>query len=404
VALFRPPWHQIGFLKWAFYYFALSLVGFLVLGVSRLRWTGREKLPKKGAYLLLGNHTSTLDPFWDAWLLLRPTRFMASAHLFRFPWLAWPLDAVGAFPKKKFVKDRESMKTLSDFFEQGLPVMLFPEGTRSFDGRQGRVLPGIGRLTQRLGADLMMVRNLTGHLCHPRWAHYPRLVPIQLEYDGPYSFPPEATAEEVAAFVAEKIAIKANRPAPRFSWGWRMAHGLDAWLWACPQCFTLDSLSPDPRRGNVTRCHHCQARWRVDVSCRLNGLDQTPDTDIWDAHDRIVAHFGSPPIADQERFEADELILDELGEIGELKRGSAPHPIGAGRLQLHRDRLALCTPDGVEELWSLPLDVIVAVSVELQNTLQIRDADTLYQITPARGSTLKWAHFLRPWCTGLRRG
>jgi 1-acyl-sn-glycerol-3-phosphate acyltransferase len=397
-------WRQIGLVKWLIYYVALAILAPFILLVSRLRWTGLEQVPRQGAFLLLANHASTFDPFWDAWLLLRPTRFMGSAQLFRIPGLAWPLEAVGVFPKKKFVKDRASMEVLDGFFRKGLPVMLFPEGTRSFDGRVQRVLPGIGRLTKRLDADLVIVRNLTGHLCHPRWARYPRWVPIMVEYDAPVSFPQEATADEIAAFVQEKITVPHNRPAPRGSWGFRMAHGLEAYLWACPQCFTLDSLSPDPRRGNITRCRHCKARWKIDVSCRLRGLDQAPDTDVWDSNDSITAHFGSPPIADRGRFERDQIILDDLGSIGEVRRGETPHQIGAGRLQLHPDRLALCSPDGNTERWSLPLEDVVAVSIEVKNSLQVRTAEALYQVMPTQGSTIKWGHFLLHWSPGVNQG
>ena len=403
MAVFRPPWHQTGLPRWLFYYIVISMLAPIMLVPFRMRWKGLENVPRSGSFLLLGNHSSLLDPFWDFWLLLRPAGFMASAQLFRTPVAAWLLDAVGVFPKKKFVKDRASMEVLNNFIERGQPVGLFPEGTRSFDGRIGRVLPGIGRLTKRLDTSLVFVRNTTGHLCLPRWAVYPRFVPIHLEYEGPISFPPEATAEEIAAFVKEKITIQHDRKAPRWSFGFRMAHGLPVWLWACPQCFELDSLSPAPRNGNVIRCHSCQAAWRVDVSCRLSGRGQTPDTTVWVANDAVIAHFGNPPVADRARFAETSIILDELGSIGELKRGGTPQPIGSGRLTLLEDRMALFTPDGVRELWSLPLPDIVAISVEISNLLQIRTTDSLYQIAPSQGSTIKWAHFMRPWCTGLRK-
>lgn len=397
------PWRRIGLFQWSVYHISLTILAPLMLGLCRVRWSGRDKVPRDGAFLLLSNHTSVLDPVWGAWPLWRPVRFMASVQLFRFKLLGPIIRALGAFPKKKFVKDRGSMQTLATFFEKGLPVMLFPEGDRSFDGRPGRILPGIGRLTKRLDADLVFVRNLTGHLFQPRWARYPRFVPIVLEFDGPHTFEEGASVEEITDFVIDRLAIEADRPAPPRSWGWRMAHGLEQYLWACPHCFEVDSLSPSPRNGNVVACSRCGAHWRLDVSCRLSGIDGAPDTDVWRAHDAIEAHFGSPPVIDQERFESDGVILEELGEIGEMRRSADPRELGSGWLQLRTDRVSLSSPDGKTEHWSLPLDEIVAVSLEVGNKLQLRTPDALYQIHPVQGAPAKWMHFLRPRCPKLQQ-
>lgn len=396
----RPSWQTIGLVKWVIYYVSLMILAPLMLLGFRLRWEGLHKIPREGAFLLLGNHTSLLDPFWGAWPLLRPTRFMASAHLFRFPLIAIPLDAVGGFPKKKFVKDRESMATLSGFIEQGLPVMLFPEGTRSFDGRPGRVLPGIGRLTKRLDTSLVIVRNTTAHLCFPRWARYPRWMPVRLEYEGPLRFEQDATAEEIAAVVREKLSIDHKRLAPKWSLGFRMAHGLESWLWACPSCFAVDGLAPSTQNGNVIACEHCQSQWKVDVSCRLHSLGAASNTDVWDAHDAIKAHFGAPPVIDQRRFEDAGVIISETGSVAVIKRGEDPVELGLGRLELCQTHLRLCRDGGV--VWDIPVEDLRAVSIEIANVLQVRTEEQLFQLIPTSRSTIKWAHFLRGWCPNLR--
>lgn len=396
----RPIWQTIGLSKYIIYYVSLTFLLPFMRGLFRLRWEGLNKVPQKGSFLLLGNHTSLLDPFWGAWPLFRPTRFMASAHLFRFPIIAVPLDAVGGFPKKKFVKDRESMATLSGFIDQGLPVMLFPEGTRSFDGRPGRVLPGIGRLTKRLDTGLVIVRNTTAHLCFPRWARYPRWMPVLLEYEGPLHFGPEATAEEIAAVVREKLSIDHKRKAPKWSVGFRMAHGLESWLWACPTCFSVDALAPSRRDGNIIACGHCASQWKVDVSCRLNSLGEASSTDVWDAHDAIKAHFGAPPVIDRQRFEDTGVIIAEPGRATALKRGEEPQELGTGQLELHE--AALCLRQDGDVVWEVPTEELRAVSIEVANVLQVRTEDELFQLIPTSRSTIKWAHFLRAWCPNLR--
>ena len=73
---------------------------------------------------------------------------MGLTHLLNGAVLSWLLPLCGCFPKAKFVKDRDSMRTLAERYEAGDVIVLFPEGTRTFDGRTRAALPGIGRLLE----------------------------------------------------------------------------------------------------------------------------------------------------------------------------------------------------------------------------------------------------------------
>lgn len=397
------PWHGIGLGKWLFYRLSWLIWAIPTLLVFRARAIRAEVAPQEGPYLLLPNHSSLFDPFWVAWHLRRPVRFMTTAHLFRIPVLRWFLQSIGGFPKMKFVKDQASMETLNALYAAGLPIMVFPEGNRSWDGRPQPVLPGIGRLVQRLEARVVFARVRTGHLFHPRWARYPRWVPLQVEYDGPYTFGPEVSAEEITAQVRERVCIDYRAPAPAGSWGVRLAHGLPSYLWACPQCFALDGLSVAPDSGDAVVCGGCRARWRLDVSSRLTGeAGPAEDMHVVDAWDRIQARFGSPPLLDPRRFAQDGVILEEPGWIGEVRRRSAPHRIGTGLLRLYADRLALITPEDGETIWALRLVSVRAVSVEMGSVLQLRTSEALYQVNPAGAASVRWAQVLESWWEQIR--
>ena len=150
---------------------------------------------------------------------------MASAALFEIPLLSNLVRALGAFPKKKFVKDKASVLTLVEMYESGQVVALFPEGYRTWDGRTQPVRPGIGRLVHGLEARVVVLRILTGHLQRPRWAQRFRWVPLHIEIDDPVSFP-GMTPEEIEQEINKRIQID---PDPsdlgRFAFGWRMAEG-----------------------------------------------------------------------------------------------------------------------------------------------------------------------------------
>ena len=70
--------------NWLFYRTVWALIGVPHKLLFRLQGRGQRQIPRDGSLLLLGNHTTMLDPFWTGWLPVRPFRFMASAQLFRF--------------------------------------------------------------------------------------------------------------------------------------------------------------------------------------------------------------------------------------------------------------------------------------------------------------------------------
>jgi len=364
----------------------------------RMTATGQEKVPREGPILILPNHTSTFDPIWAAFFLWRPMHFMASAQLFRFKALSLLIRLYGAFPKAKFVRDKDAMVTLHKLWDAGRPVLIFPEGRRTWDGRPHEVLPGIGRLITRLGARVVYARIKTGHLNHPRWATYPRWVSIQVEYDGPHTYEGWDN-EAITADVNERIRIDYRAEAEGFTFGWRMAHGLSDYLWACPECFETDALRVDPKDGNAALCQQCSAHWVLDTSNRMHRRDRDEEPLLVpDARDRVVAHFGDPPVVDRERFETEDIVIWCTGSIGTVERGAKPEPVAEGRLTLTSQRLAVRDDRG-EELWGTELADIRVISFELHNVLQIRTRshEGLFQVTPGVESTLMWGHFISSW-------
>jgi 1-acyl-sn-glycerol-3-phosphate acyltransferase len=109
----------------------------------------RENVPKKGAFLLLSNHQCYLDPIFCAGLLPMRMCYMARDTLFRNPILGWMIRSVNAIPVKRGHGDIGAMKAVIERLNRGLPVCLFPEGTRTADGKITAVKPGVALLSRR---------------------------------------------------------------------------------------------------------------------------------------------------------------------------------------------------------------------------------------------------------------
>ncbi len=87
------------------------------------------------AYVVISNHESTADPFLLCQLPF-DTRFIAKEEIFKLPLLGWLMKLSGDIPLRR--GDKASvvamMEEVQRTLEAGVPVMVFPEGTRSPDG------------------------------------------------------------------------------------------------------------------------------------------------------------------------------------------------------------------------------------------------------------------------------
>ena len=101
------------------------------------RWEvrGREHVPTSGGVLLIANHTSYADPPIVGTACPRPVHFMAKAELFRIPVLAGLIRRTHAFPVQRGAGDRAALRRAVHLLREGKVLLIFPEGTRSPDGR-----------------------------------------------------------------------------------------------------------------------------------------------------------------------------------------------------------------------------------------------------------------------------
>lgn len=120
----------------------------------RLVVKGRDRLPDAGAFLLVANHQSFLDPFLLG-MASRRVRFVARASLARFPPLRWWLEGVGTVLIRRDAPARSDIETMIATLKAGFPLVLFPEGTRTRDGSVGVFRRGLTLLVKRTGAPVV---------------------------------------------------------------------------------------------------------------------------------------------------------------------------------------------------------------------------------------------------------
>jgi 1-acyl-sn-glycerol-3-phosphate acyltransferase len=174
-----------------------------VFAATFFRWRlyGLENIPKEGPFLLVSNHQSFLDPIFCGSVPKRHFCFMARDTLFK-NWFFGPLiRSVYAIPVKREQGDLAAMRKVIEILKEGDGVCLFPEGTRTNDGRILPFKAGLGLLCRRGNAAIVPVVIDGAYECWPRTQKlFKSGMPVTVHYGKPIS------AEEAKEMGDEKLA------------------------------------------------------------------------------------------------------------------------------------------------------------------------------------------------------
>ena len=129
---------------------------FTILFSSVFRWrtSGIENVPA-GGVIIAANHISLWDPPVIGTALPRKVHFMAKEELFANPVFGWIISKLGAFPVKRGAADRTAIRTALRLLENGSILAIFPEGTRSKDGKLGSPEAGLALLALKSGVPIV---------------------------------------------------------------------------------------------------------------------------------------------------------------------------------------------------------------------------------------------------------
>lgn len=137
------------------YQFTKNLVWTTLKPIYRFDIKGLEHFPKTGGVLVCSNHINALDPPVVGITAPRPVHFMAKEELFNLPILKPLLPKLNAFPVKRGLSDREALRKALSLLKSGDVMGLFPEGTRSKDGKLGKGFSGAGFFALKGEADVV---------------------------------------------------------------------------------------------------------------------------------------------------------------------------------------------------------------------------------------------------------
>jgi 1-acyl-sn-glycerol-3-phosphate acyltransferase len=150
----------------------------------RYQYFGRTNVPTTGPVLLVANHQSHLDPVLVGLACPRPLKYLARHDLFFWPF-SWWIRALGAVPIDRERGSLGGMKTTLKLLQQHEAVLVFPEGSRTFDGKLQPLRPGFCLLARRSGATVVPVAIQGAFDAMPRGSVVPRPCPTTLVFAPP---------------------------------------------------------------------------------------------------------------------------------------------------------------------------------------------------------------------------
>ncbi len=128
-----------------FYSFLRNCARLFYIIVYHIVVIGKENIPdQKGGYIIASNHVSNNDPPVVGITFRGKYTFMAKQELFEKNFLfTWLIKCLGAFPVKRGAKDNTAIERALESLEKGRIFVIFPEGTRSKDGKLGHAKSGV---------------------------------------------------------------------------------------------------------------------------------------------------------------------------------------------------------------------------------------------------------------------
>lgn len=168
-----------------------------------------SSIPRDGAVLIVANHASNADPVLIGGYLNtrlgRPLNWMGKREVFEWPLLSWLARHGGVHPVDRGAADVEAFRTAMRILGAGHILVVFPEGTRSPDGRLHGAKDGVAVLAARSGAVIVPVGLGNADLLWPRGRRLPMRTPrVSVHIGEPFVL--------AAALAAETAVVAATAP------------------------------------------------------------------------------------------------------------------------------------------------------------------------------------------------
>ena len=170
---------------------------------------GRENIPQKDSFIMVSNHGSLLDPPLLGHALGRNISFMAKAELFKIPFLGFVIKACGAYPVKRGMVDKNTIKTACEKLSNNNCIGIFIDGTRQKNGRVNKPKQGAALLAFKNQKLLLPVAIVNSHRLIRFKFCIPFFSKIIIKVGEPLQ-PPQSSSRDHLNYVTQRLQDNIN--------------------------------------------------------------------------------------------------------------------------------------------------------------------------------------------------
>ncbi len=265
-------------------------------------------LKLKEPCLVVSNHLTEIDMIMVGCASPRQMYIVGGEHIASkkiFPVLDFFFHPITMY---KADADTSAVKEIIRRLRSGHSIMLFPEGSRSFNGETEKLPDSIGKLCKSGKCGLVTYHLGGGYFTAPRWAYTVRKGRMWGEIKS------YLTAEEVAKMTPSEITDLINRDIHENAYetqrremnrytGKRLAEGLENYLVICPKCGEYNALET---HDDTFRCPHCGMSGKYNEYGFLEG-ENLPFDNVYDWGRWVEKRFAE----DLSEKQTDELLFTD---------------------------------------------------------------------------------------------
>ena len=229
------------------------------------------KLDRKQNYLIICNHSCSLDPFMLGKSFFRPIYFVASDDLLKNGFISKIMKhTVAPIPIRKGTMDISSIRNCISIAREGGTIGIFPEGNRTYSGEISYLGINLVKFIRKLDLPLIIYHIDGGYGLDPRWGKKSRrgkgsrgYVQRALSKEELCSLKDEELLKIINTNLSQEIS-----PSLRFK-SKEKAEYLERVLFVCPKCHALETLVSEK---NAIKCKCCslEATYEEDLSFSSN--------------------------------------------------------------------------------------------------------------------------------------
>lgn len=370
-------------------YFLLPFYGTYLKLRFGLKTEGFEALEGiDGPALVFANHVHTLDPFFISARFPNHIRWVAGAYLFKMKVPSFLLRHwVQAIPKAQGKSDIETIRDISSALKGGGIVGLFPEGTRTWDGKMMDITNATAKLVRLFKVPTVFINIEGGFSKKPRWSHTERKGKVYLKVKR-VLYPDEIKASNITDLI--KI-VSENLTFDNTLWQKenhieyydekKQADGIERLLYACPSCGSFETMQSN--RDRVS-CSSCKKEYKVNGYFDLVSKDGSISLSEYHETERKMLLSLLEKKSDEEIFPPGNGILFQTG-------GKRRNELISKDFKLHcySDRMIIRCKEAMEYVF--PFSEIDSMIICAKYTIELYHMGKLFRIRlKGMESTLKY--------------